>query len=350
MTENHPLEPYGWSDRVAALLAGDPFPARVVRVDRDRVLVAAPDGEVAFAAADPLPAIGDWVGLDPIADVDGMHWRVRTVAPRWSAIRRTDPRSEDRAVDVGQVLAANVDVVCSVTPLDRPLSPNRIERELALAWDTGATPVAVLTKADRHGDVAAATADLQRRLVGVDVLVTAALDRVGIEDLEQLLRPNRTVMLLGASGAGKSTLANALLGAEVLETGGVRVTDSRGRHTTTSRHLLPVPGGGVLVDTPGLRSLGLFGAGAGVASVFADLEELATGCKFSDCTHRTEPRCAVLAAIEAGELDAGRLQSWRKLQREVAAAQRRIDPSAQAQWHAQVKALHRRIRKQQYRP
>ena len=169
-------------------------------------------------------------------------------------------------------------------------------------------------------------------------------------EVAELLRPNRTVMLLGASGAGKSTLANALLGADVMETGGVRVTDSRGRHTTTSRHLLPVPGGGVLLDTPGVRSLGLHGAGAGVAMVFADLEELATACKFSDCTHRTEPGCAVLAEIESGGLDAGRLQSWRKLQREIAAAERRIDPSARAQWHAQVKAFQRSIRRHPSRP
>lgn len=343
------LQPYGWSDRVAALLSDDAYPARVVRVDRDRVLVVGPDGSPAFAAADPLPAIGDWVGLDPV-EIDSMRWRVRTVAPRWSTIRRTDPRSEDRSIDVGQVLAANVDVVCSVTPLDRPLSPNRIERELALAWDAGATPVVVLTKADRHGDVEMATADLEHRLVGVDVIATAALEGRGVGEVAELLRPNRTVMLLGASGAGKSTLANALLGADVMETGGVRVTDSRGRHTTTSRHLLPVPGGGVLLDTPGVRSLGLHGAGAGVAMVFADLEELATACKFSDCTHRTEPGCAVLAEIESGGLDAGRLQSWRKLQREIAAAERRIDPSARAQWHAQVKAFQRSIRRHPSRP
>lgn len=343
------LQPYGWSDRVAALLDGEPHPARVIRVDRDRAVVAGSDGETAVALADPLPAVGDWVGLEPIAVRDA-RWRVQTVAPRWSAIRRTDPRSEGRAIDVGQVLAANVDVVCSVTPLDRPLSPNRIDRELALAWDSGAVPVVVLTKADRHADTAAAVADLERRLVGVDIVVTAALDGQGVEDVARILRPDRTVMLLGASGAGKSTLANALLGDELQETGGVRVTDARGRHTTTSRHLLPVPGGGVLLDTPGVRSLGLHGAAAGVSTTFADLEELAATCRFSDCAHRTEPGCAILDAIESGELDAGRLHSWRKLQRELAAAERKVDRAAQARWHADVKAFHRRIRQNPYRP
>jgi ribosome biogenesis GTPase / thiamine phosphate phosphatase len=342
------LEPFGWSDRVAALLAGEPHPARVIRVDRDRVVVATTEGD-AVALADPLPAVGDWVGLAPSGRVDA-PWSVHAIAARWSEVRRTDPRSESRAVEVGQVLAANVDLVCSVTPLDRPLSANRIDRELALAWDAGAQPVVVLTKADRHPDVEAALADLSRRLVGVDIVVTSALDGTGVAEVAGLLRPNRTAMLFGASGAGKSTLANALLGADVQETGGVRATDARGRHTTTSRHLVPVPGGGVLLDTPGLRSLGLHGAGDGVAAVFADLAALAAGCKFSDCEHRTEPGCAVLEAIETGQLDAGRLQSWRKLHREIAAAERRIDPSAQAKWHAEVKAFHRRIRKQPYRP
>ena len=345
MSSSSLLEPFGWSDRVAALLDGEPHPARVIRVDRDRVVVAGEHGEV-LALAEPLPAIGDWVGLEPSGRSD-VEWTVASVAPRWSAVRRTDPRSEGRSVEIGQVLAANVDLVCSITPLDRPLSANRIDRELALAWDAGAQPVVVLTKADRHDDVSAAVADLERRLVGVEIVVTAALDGVGIDRVAEILRPNLTVMLLGASGAGKSTLANALLGGEIQETGGVRATDSRGRHTTTSRHLLPVPGGGVLLDTPGVRSLGLHGAGDGVSTVFADLEELATRCKFSDCIHVSEPGCAVQAAIEAGELDPGRLQSWRKLRREIAAAERRVDPSAQARWHAEVKAFHRRLRKHQ---
>jgi ribosome biogenesis GTPase len=208
----------------------------------------------------------------------------------------------------------------------------------------------VLTKADRHPDVAAAVADLERRLVGVDIIVTAALAGVGVPEIGALLRPNRTAMLLGASGAGKSTLANALLGDDVLETGGVREADSRGRHTTTSRQLVPVPGGGVLLDTPGVRSLGLLGAGDGVATVFADLEELAARCKFSDCTHDSEPGCAVQDAISASELDPGRLQSWRKLRREIAAAERRVDRSAQAKWNAEMKVLHRRFRRQPNRP
>ena len=230
MSATSMLEPFGWSDRVAALMAGESHPARVVRVDRDRALVATAEGD-AVALSEPLPAVGDWVGLSPTGREDA-PWGVDAIAPRWSEVRRTDPRSEGRAVESGQVLAANVDLVCSVTPLDRPLSPNRIDRELALAWDAGAQPVVVLTKADRHPDVAAAVADLQRRLVGVDIIVTAALAGVGVPEIAALLRPNRTVMLLGASGAGKSTLANALLGDDVLGDG----RSSRSRLTRAPHH------------------------------------------------------------------------------------------------------------------
>lgn len=341
------LRLYGWGPRPAALLHGEPHPARVVRVDRDRCLVVTRSGE--HPAALPVPpvppvAVGDWVGLEP-TEHTALPWRVAVVAERWSALERADPAS--RAVDFAQVLAADVDLVAVVHPLDRPVSVNRIERELAVVWDARATPVVVLTKADCHGDLDALLASLHHRLVGVDVLVTSALDGSGVEAVAELLRPDRTLMLFGASGAGKSTLANALLGEDRLATRGVRELDARGRHTTTARYLLPVPGGGVLLDTPGIRSLALLGGGGGVSTVFADLEQLATGCRFGDCGHHTEPGCAVQAAIEAGDLEAGRLQSWRKLQRELDQERRRADPLAAAAHHAEMRRWGRAMK--QYR-
>ncbi len=322
----------------AALLADADLPARVTRVDRDRCQVVTVTGD-SFALGDPRLAVGDWVALEP-SGLDHTPWRVAALADRWSVVERLDVRKGAELLDLRQALAANVDLVASVTPLDRPVSANRIEREMALGWEAGSVPIVVLTKADCHADPAAAAADLEHRLLGVDVLVVRALDGTadaGVAGLLERLRPDRTVMLLGASGAGKSTLANALLAAELLDTGGVRLADSRGRHTTTARHLVPVPGGGVVLDTPGIRSIGLSGDGEGVRAVFADLEQLALGCRFSDCGHDSEPGCAIQAAIAAGTFDAGRLDHWRKLQRELAAERRKLDPLAAAARHAELR-------------
>ncbi len=336
----HPLAPFGWSDRVAALFGDEKStPARVVRVDRDRAVIITPDGE-ATMLAEPLPAVGDWVGVEPSGH-DDIPFAHRFTAARWSELSRLDPASFSHDRVTAQVLAANVDLVLITAPLDRPLSETRLERETVVAWDSGATPVVVLTKADRHPDPEAAGAELARRLVTVDVVVTAAVDGAGVAAVAALLRPCRTALLLGASGAGKSTLTNALLGAERMETGGVRLADARGRHTTTVRHLLCVPGGGVLIDSPGIRSLGLAGITDGLAAAFPDVEGLADACRFTDCTHGEEPGCAIQEAVAAGMLDPGRVKNWQKLQREIAAQQRKGDPKATA--------AHRRAMKQRYR-
>jgi len=336
----HPLAPFGWSDRVAALF-GDlsHVPARVVRVDRDRVLVVTADAESA-AFADPLPAVGDWIAVEPSGHSD-IPYRLVACVPRWSELSRLDPTSFSHDRSTAQVLAANVDLVLITAPLDRPLSENRLERETVVAWDSGARPVVVLTKADRHPDPEAAGAELARRLAGVDVVVTAAVDGWGIEGVAALLRPGHTALLLGASGAGKSTLTNALLGEERMETGGVRRTDARGKHTTTVRHLLAVPGGGVLIDSPGIRSLGLAGVTDGLEAAFPEVEALARECRFADCAHVAEPGCAIRAAVDEGRLQASRVKSWQKLQREIAAETRRGDPKATA--------AHRRAMKQRWR-
>ncbi|MBA2624622.1 MAG: ribosome small subunit-dependent GTPase A [Acidimicrobiia bacterium] len=324
------LVPLGWDDRVAALWStidvADAVPARVVRVERSACVVAAPDGDH-VARAPTLPAVGDWVALLDDAVV-GM-------VERWSSLARGDPMGEH------QVLAANLDFVFVTAPADR-LRAARVDREVAMAWEGGARPIVLVTKADlADGPEVEA---LRERLVGVDVVATSGVTGEGVDALSDMLRPHRTAALLGPSGAGKSTLANVLLGEDRLAVGDVRAGDHRGRHTTTSRQLVVVPAGGVLVDTPGLRSLALV-SGDGVAAAFADIEALGEGCRFGDCLHDLEPGCAVVAAAEAGALDGSRLASYRKLLREVAFEERKADPRARKEqvrvWKARTKAVRR---------
>lgn len=330
----HPLAAYGWSDRVAALFAAvdatGAVPGRVVRADRGSVLVALPDG---ILRAEPFgttarqaglrtaPVTGDWVAVTSGA---GRETAVVAVLPRWSAISRQDPDARVAA----QVLAADVDVVAVVCGLDRPVGPNRIERMLAAAWDGGAVPVVVLTKADLVVDRRQAVREAEAAAGAVDVLLTSTATGEGIDGVRALLSASTTLALLGPSGSGKSSLVNHLTGRDVMATAAVRAADARGRHTTTARHLVPVPGGGVLLDTPGLRSVPLWDAESGVAATFDDVEALAPGCRFGDCRHAGEPGCAVRAAIDAGALDARRFASWVKLRRELEASQSRRDEHA----------------------
>ncbi len=324
------LVPLGWDDRVAALYASvaEPHnqPARVGRVDRDRCTVRTATGQLR-AAADVLPTTGDWVALsrDP-------RPAVAAILPRWSALERE-----------GQLLAADIDVVFVVASLDRPLNLNRIERELVLAWDSGARPVVILTKADATPEADMLAKTVTARAVGVDVILSSATSGLGVEEVLSHLRPNRTAVLLGPSGAGKSTLVNRLLSEESEATGDVRAGDNKGRHTTSSRHLLVIPGGGVLIDTPGLRSVGLTGAEGGVALAFPDVEEIGLGCRFRDCRHTNEPGCAVVAAVEDGRLDRDRVASYRKLQSELEESVK--EPWAKAAEDQQARIVHRAMKK-----
>ena len=313
------LAAYGWSDRWAALLADvdapDAVPGRVVRHDGVALTLALPDGvrQVAFARSlDPAPAVGDWVAVADGAPV--------VVLPRTSLLTRRSATGEGV-----QQVAANVDGVLVVCGLDRPVRSGRIDRFVTLAWDAGAVPTVVLTKADLVDDPAAVAAEVVDGHPGVDVVTVSVVDDRGIDAVRDRIA-GQTFVLVGESGAGKSSLANVLLGDEIMATGEVRARDAKGRHTTTTREAHPLRGGGVLIDTPGVRSVGLSADPDAVAATYADVDELAAECRFSDCGHEGEPGCAVALAVTEGRLAPARLDGWRALEREAAAAELRASP------------------------
>ena len=326
------LESLGYSDRWRALFAAHAeaghVPARVVRSDRGSVVVAAAHGIVRAEPSarlrrarggDGPPACGDWVVLDPAPGHEVAL--VEAVLPRSSAVTRgaADESSPP------QVVAANIDTVFIVHTVEPEPNLRRIERELALAWESGAVPVVVLTKADLITDAETRAAGVRDVALGVDVVVTSVPTGLGIEAVRAYAGEGRTVALFGPSGAGKSTLINALLGEERQATREVRLSDGKGRHTTVARELVPLPGGGALLDTPGLRAVAMVDAQGGIAAAFDDIADLAQSCRFRDCGHAGEPGCAVKAAVERGELPAARLASWHKLQREAHVAAMKTD-------------------------
>jgi ribosome biogenesis GTPase len=323
------LLPYGWGDRWVALFASatedhpGARPGRVVRHDGVAVQVAGETGTdqlPVLASVDPTPVVGDWVVVDTAAEA------VVGVLDRTALLRRQDPDGGEQA------LVANLDVLVVVCGLDRPVKPGRIQRSTALAWDAGARPVVLLTKADLgDGDAEAAAAEVEAANPGVEVIVSSTVDGRGL-DAVRALAAGRTIVLLGESGAGKSTLANALIGDEVIATGAVRNRDAKGRHTTTRRELHVLPSGGVLIDTPGIRAVGLWVDPDVVAATFDDVESFAEGCRFNDCAHNGEPGCAVAAAVEAGELAPERLEAWHVLQHETESAARRADEHARREY------------------
>jgi ribosome biogenesis GTPase len=258
------------------------------------------------------PAVGDWVAMLP--PPPGGAGAIHAVLPRASAFTRKVAGHQHEQ----QVVAANIDVAFLVTSLNTDLNPRRLERYLTLAWKSGARPVVVLTKADLAEDPAALVREVEAVAVGVSVLLTSAKTGLGIEELRGLLAGHKTGTVLGSSGVGKSTLMNALAGWERQDTGAIREADDRGRHTTTRRELVQMPGGGLLIDTPGMRELQLSEAGDGLLAAFDDIEELAKGCAFGDCGHGPEPDCAVREAVAAGTLSAERLESFHKLVKELA--------------------------------
>ena len=345
------LAGWGWDDGHAnafASRAGAGHEAgRILIEDRGSYLVGTAGGDVRATVSGRFrfdaeldgpagfPVVGDWVILQPTGDPE--HRLVQGLLPRRTAVIRRAPVDRSAA---DQVLAANVDLLLIVTSLNHDLNPRRLERYLALAWSSGAEPCLVLNKADLAADAEAAVADVERLAGGVPVLAVSAATGQGLEALAARLVDGRTVALIGSSGVGKSTLVNALAGELVEATGEIREDDGRGRHTTSRRHLVRVSGRGLILDTPGMRELGLADDDGGLDAAFADIDALALGCRFGDCRHDQEPGCAVRRAIADGSLDPARLASRRKLDRETARVERQNDPRARVERKRQNRLIH----------
>jgi ribosome biogenesis GTPase len=334
-----------WDSRVKDGLAA----VRIVEEQKEAYRVAGPEGELAAevtgrfrhmaSGRGDFPAVGDWVAAELIANENKAL--IHEVLPRRSRLSRKE--AGQRTAE--QILVTNVDIVFVVTSLNADFNPRRIERYLGSIWESGARPVVILNKADLCPDPSEKAGEIAAIAPGVDVHILSALAGEGLGELAPYLGPGNTVALLGSSGVGKSTIINRLLGSDAQSTREIRAADGRGRHATTYRRLFPLPSGGVLIDTPGMRELQLWDADSGLSETFDDIERLARQCRFGDCLHDSEPRCAVQAAIAAGSLDPARLDNYRKLQRELQFLERRRDAAAQAEekkiWKQQTKALRR---------
>jgi ribosome biogenesis GTPase / thiamine phosphate phosphatase len=298
-------------------------------------------GKFSFQAEgrEDYPAVGDWVVLKPrVSEGKGT---ITSILPRKSKFSRKMAGNTTEE----QIVAANVDTVFLVNSLNEDLNLRRIERYLLLAWESGATPVIVLSKADLCPNVLGKIAEVEAvTFGGVPIVPISAELGEGLQQLEPYLLPGKTVALLGSSGVGKSTLTNRLLGQEKQVVQEIRQADDKGRHTTTHREMIMLSNGSILIDTPGMRELQLWESPDGLSETFSEIEELASTCRFRDCGHHDEPGCAVIEAIEAGQISAERLVSYQKLQKELAYLERKADKRAQAEEKRHWKNITKQVR------
>jgi ribosome biogenesis GTPase len=350
------LQELGWDSHFDALWRGNQapgcVPARVVSQHRGLWRIAgdfeerwaAPSGKMraVTVAGSDWPAVGDWVAAE-LPDGDKQATIHGVLRRRSQFVRKTAGKRVAQ-----QVIVANVDTAFIVVALDGDFNLRRLERYLAQGRESGAKPVVLLNKTDGCDATSARMAEVVQVSLGIPVFALSARTGQGLEALDAFLAPGQTVVLLGSSGAGKSTLVNRLLGQELQQVQPIREKDSRGRHTTTARELLILPGGAMVIDTPGLRELQLWEATEGVAETFADVDELAAKCRFGNCRHEEEPGCAVQGALAAGTLDRARLESRKKLEREQGFLLRKMDPEAKKEEKHRVKLQEREVR-QKYR-
>lgn len=346
------LAPFGWTAGLALAhaphLALGREPARVVAEDRGSYQLIGNAGELRASVSgrfrheagnDPsaYPAVGDWVAVDGGTAGDTV---IHAILPRRSALIRQAPGKRTEA----QVVGANLDVVFIVASLNADLNVRRLERYVTAAWESGAQPVILLSKADLVGDVDGVLSGVAGVAAGATVVVVSSFDGRGVDEVRERIKPGQTVAFVGSSGVGKSTLLNRLAGEERAMVREIRADDARGRHTTTRRQLHLLPGGGLVLDTPGMRELALWES-EGLEQTFADLDDIVARCRFGNCSHHGEPGCAIAAALADGSLDPDRLEGWRKLVRESAHHERRVDALARAEERRKWKAIGKSVTK-----
>ncbi len=342
-----------WGRSLTSLELGDIEPARVSFASRERYRVLTEEderwallpGTARLDDPSSAPVVGDWVAVER---AEGETHLIRRVLPRRTALGRAqagERKKDHPAAAKQQLMAANVDVAIIVCGLDRDYNPRRIERYVTLAWGGGVEPVILLNKADLCLDADQRAEEVRAFAPGATVETLSALDGAGIDTVRALVPPGRTACLLGSSGAGKSTILNGLMGSERQRTRGTSESTGKGRHTTTHRELLVIPGGGVMIDTPGLREVALIADEEALSAAFGSIRELAQRCRFADCSHTAEPGCAVLSAVEAGELEADRVESFHRLGREISYHRAIETTSAASVERARWKSIRKEVRR-----